>query len=397
VNVILYVSDALRADHVGCYGARFVNTRTLDELAASGARFEQVVASAPWTAPAMTSLVTGLYPHRHGVLDWSRALPDGVETLFHAFARSGYAVASYVFDDEFLYASLPEANVRGRSGNLDEVVQWLREHAGAPFFLLVHSWATHMPYDAEAHGDRDWASAKRLFIERIQANRADALEEAREAYRQAVERQSEVLVASLLHELERLGIDEQTTVAFTADHGETWGERFADKTEVRGVYHLHGAALYDEALLVPLILRAPQAIEPSLVVPTQVRSVDLAPTVLELAGIPAFPCDGESLGPLLRGPEAADRTALSVTSDRGAVSLIAVRRPPWKVIRQVAPPLEEAYRIDLDPRERENALADAPAELRALLERELETMEPTAISEEEEALISSRLERLGYL
>jgi arylsulfatase A-like enzyme len=396
VNAILYVSDALRADHLGCYGARFVDTRTLDELAAEGARFEQVVASAPWTAPAMTSLVTGLYPHRHGVLDWGRALPQGTETLFASFARAGYAVASYVFDDEYLFAGLPEAHVQGRSGTLDEAIAWLRRHAGGPFFLLVHSWATHMPYDVRLHGERDWASAKRLFIERIQANRADQLEEAREAYRQAVERQSETLVASLLDELDRLGVAGRTAFAFTADHGESWGERFADKSEVRGVYHLHGAALYDEALLVPLLVRAPDAIAPA-VVPSQVRSVDIAPTLLELAGVPPFACDGASLLPLVRGEEQDDRVALSVTSDRGAVSLGAVRRPPWKVIRRLDPPGEEAYRIDVDLREREDRLAEAPADLRVLLERELAAVEPVTLSEEEQAIISSRLERLGYL
>jgi len=394
--VIVYVSDALRADHVGCYGARFVNTRTLDELASAGARFDQVVAAAPWTAPSMTSLVTGLYAHRHGVFDWARSLPEGSETAFSAFARAGYTVASYVFDVDFLFASIPEANVRGRSGSLDSVIAWLRQHAGSPFFLLVHSWATHMPYDVLSHGEGDWASAKRLFLERIQANRADLLDDVRESYRQAVERQSEVLVASLLQELERLGLAEQTLFAFTADHGESWGERFADKAAVSGVYHLHGAALYDEVLLVPLLIRAPGVVQP-VSIPAQVRSVDLAPTLVELAGLPAFPSDGESLVPLLSGGEGPDRLALSATSDRGVVSQISARRPPWKVIRRVEPPEEEAYRIDADPRERESRISEAPADLRALLERELATMEPIAFSEEEEALISSRLERLGYL
>ena len=66
MNVVVYVSDALRIDYVGCYGARYVNTRTIDELASSGVRFDQAITAAPWTCPSMTSIVTGLYPHHHG-------------------------------------------------------------------------------------------------------------------------------------------------------------------------------------------------------------------------------------------------------------------------------------------------------------------------------------------
>ena len=71
MNVVVYVSDALRADHLGCYGGRFLNTKTIDELAAGGIRFDQAISAAPWTAPAMTSMVTGLYPHHHGYLHLS--------------------------------------------------------------------------------------------------------------------------------------------------------------------------------------------------------------------------------------------------------------------------------------------------------------------------------------
>ena len=116
----------------------------------------------------------------------------------------------------------------------------------------------------------------------------------RDTYRKAVERQSEVLVASFLDELEGLGLRETTAFAFLSDHGESWGERFAAKGDVQGVYHMHGATLYDEIVQVPLILSAPGALEPA-VVESQVRTVDVVPTLLELAGLPARETDGESL------------------------------------------------------------------------------------------------------
>ncbi|MGH3034383.1 MAG: sulfatase family protein [Gaiellaceae bacterium] len=396
MNVVVYISDALRADHVGCYGARSVNTRTLDELAAGGVRFDQVTTAAPWTAPSMTSIATALYPHRHGVFDWGNALGPSVQTLFGRFREADYDVGTFVFDDAYLFSNVPEAGVQGRSDDLEAVLAWLRDRS-RPFLLFVHSWATHMPYNVRHADQKDWKAAKREFIERIRGNRADDLEACREAYRQAVEYQSETLVASLLETLEQLGAGEDTVVAFGADHGESWGERFADKEEVQGVYHLHGANLHDEILQVPLILSAPGRLEPG-VVRSQVRTVDLMPTLLELAGLFSAPgVDGESLLPLVRGEEVGDRLAVSVTSDRGVPSQLAVRRPPWKVIRRLASDEEEAYRLDVDPRERENRSAEAPADLRAALDAEAADIELHELTAEEEAVIERRLADLGYL
>ena len=360
MNVLVYVSDALRADHLGCYGARFVDTRTVDELAAGGVRFDQAVSAASWTAPAMTSMVTGLYAHHHGYLHWDAALDPAHETLFSAFGRNGYEVGTFVFDRNYLFKDLPEANVVGTSETLDSAIAWLREHRGSPFLLFFHNWATHMPYDVLHSERKDWLAAKQEVIGGIQSDSASALEATREAYRTAVERQSETLVAGMLGELEALGLRDQTVFAFLSDHGESWGERFPDKESVQGVYHMHGATLFDEIVQVPLIVSAPGALDAGTVF-SQVRSVDLMPTLLELAGIPAVDVDGESVLPLVRGAEEGDRTAIVAGTDMGALTKLALRRPPWKVILDVESGEESAYRLDLDPRER----SPLPCERRA--------------------------------
>jgi arylsulfatase A-like enzyme len=396
VNVVVYVSDALRADHVGCYGARFVDTRTIDELAAGGVRFDRAISAAPWTAPSMTSMVTGVYPHHHGYLHWDATLAPGIETLFDAFAAAGHEIGTFVFDRDYLFRDLPAANVLGTSESLDGAVAWLRENRSRPFLLFFHSWATHMPY-AVLHSERtDWRAAKREVIEGIRADSASALEATREAYRQAVERQSEVLFASLLEELESLGLRDETAVAFLSDHGESWGERFQDKAEVQGVYHMHGATLADEIVQVPLILSAPGRLDPG-VVYSQVRSVDLAPTLVELAGLPALESDGTSLLPLVTGPEEGDRPAVIAGTDGGALSQLGVRLPPWKLVVDVESGDEQAYRLDVDPRELESRPDDAPPDLRDLVYRELESAERSELSAEEEATVARRLSDLGYL
>ena len=390
MNVVVYVSDALRTDHLGCYGARYVDTKTLDELAAGGVRYAHAISAAPWTAPSTTSIVTGIYAHHHGYLHWDARLDPTVETWFRAFAAHGYEVGSFVFDTNYLFKDLPEANVLGTSETLDGAVAWLREKGDRPFFLYVHNWATHSPYDI-VHADRmNWLAAKAEVIEGIQSDSASALETMRERYRQAVERQSEVLVASFLEELESLGLRDDTVFAFLSDHGESWGERFGDKAGVQGVYHMHGATLFDEIVEVPLILSAPGRLDPA-VVESQVRTVDLMPTLLDLTGLPARETDGESLLHV-----DGDRTAIVTGTDMGALTKLAVRKPPWKLILHVESGEEEAYHLDSDPREL-HARTDAPPELREIVFRELESAERHELTEEEEATVAKRLSDLGYL
>jgi choline-sulfatase len=211
-----------------------------------------------------------------------------------------------------------------------------------------------------------------------------------------VERQSEVLVASFLEELEALGLREQTAFAFLSDHGESWGERFASKEEVQGVYHMHGATVNDEIVEVPLIVSVPGALDPG-VVASQVRTVDLMPTLLELAGLPSRETDGASLLPLLDGREQGDRVAVVAGTDMGALTKLAVRMPPWKLVLHVDTGEEEAYRLDLDPRERESRPDDVPPELRQIAFAELESAERHELTAEEEAAVAKRLEDLGYL
>lgn len=395
VNLVVFVSDALRTDHVGCYGARFVNTRTVDELAAGGVRFDQAISAAPWTCPSMTSMVTGLYPHHHGYLHWDAPLPEA-PTLFSAAAEAGHAVGTFVFDETYLFKGLPHANVVGTSERLDGAVAWLREHRDEPFLLFVHSWATHMPYDILHAERKEWLAAKEELMQGIQSNTASGLESFREAYRGAVEHMSETVLASFLEELESLGLREETAFAFLSDHGESWGERFADKEDVKGIYHMHGATVFDEVVQVPLILSAPGRLDPG-VVWSQVRSVDLMPTLLELAGIPVPEIDGASLLPLAEGREEGDRVAIVAGTDKGALSQLAVRMPPWKLVHHVDSGREEAYRLDVDPRERVSRPADVPIELRDHLYLELESAEHRELTEEEEATVEARLADLGYL
>lgn len=397
MNLIVYVSDALRTDHVGCYGARRVNTKTIDELAASGARFDDALAAAPWTCPSTTSMITGLYPHHHRFLHWDATLDPATPTLFSVAAANGYATGSFVFDENFLFRGFPDANVAGTSETLDGAVGWLREHRDRPFVLWFHSWATHMPYDVDHAERKEWKAAKETIMGGIQSDSASALEALRESYAEAVERSSEHFLAGFLGELDALGLREDTAIAFVADHGESWGERFADKQAVKGTYHMHGATLFEEVVQVPLILTAP-GIEPETVVDEQVSLVDLTPTLLDLGGVELTGTDGISLAPAARGEsDVPDRDLWIAGTDSGRVSQLCVRRPPWKLLVHVESGEEEAYRLDTDPREQHSVPDDVPPELRDALYAELGVLEQPEVSDEDTARVESRLADLGYL
>jgi arylsulfatase A-like enzyme len=397
VNLIVYVSDALRTDYVGCYGARRVNTRTIDELAAGGARFDNAYAAAPWTCPSTTSMITGLYPHHHKFLHWDAELDPAIPTLFSVAAANGYATGSFVFDEDFLFKSFADANVAGTSETLDGAVAWLREHRDEPFVLWFHSWATHLPYDVLHAEHKEWRAAKEEIMRGIRSDSASALEELRESYAVAVERSSEHFLAGFLGELDALGLRDDTAFAFVADHGESWGERFADKSDVKGTYHMHGATLFEEIVNVPVILAAP-GIEPGTVVEEPVSLVDLTPTLLDFGGVSLEGTDGISVASAARGERAVPERDLWIAgTDGGQISQLCVRRPPWKLVVHVASGEEEAYRLDTDPREQHSVPDEVPPELRDVLYAELGVLEQPVMSDEDTKRVESRLEDLGYL
>ena len=211
-----------------------------------------------------------------------------------------------------------------------------------------------MPYDILHAERKEWLAAKDAIIAGIQSGDAAALEELREGYARSVERSSETFLAGFLEALDSLGLREETALAFTSDHGESWGERFGDKEAVKGTYHMHGATVYDEIVEVPLIVSAPGRVQPG-VVRSQVSLVDLTPTLLDLAERAASTASTASRScPRSEARRRDDRDAWIVGTDAGRVSQVALRRPPWKLTVHVESGEEEAYRLDRDPRERDS-------------------------------------------
>jgi arylsulfatase A-like enzyme/Tfp pilus assembly protein PilF len=351
-NLVLVTLDTVRADHLGCYGDSQAITPALDGLAAEGLRFTSASSTVPLTLPSHTTILSGLLPPHHGLRNnGAGLLAPGTPTLATLLAAAGYRTAAFlgafvldhrfglaggfaVYDDEIprdpKAGTILEAERPGRDV-MDRALGWLRQDDSRPFFLWVHLYDAHAPYQPPAQ----WAAKHpgRPYDGEISE----------------VDEQ----VGRLLAELKSLGLDGRTVVAVAADHGEGLGEH-GELT--------HGLLLYEPTLHVPLLLRAPWGLKPR-VVAAPVSLVDLAPTLAGLVGRP-FPAgrDGRDLSkPLLAGEEPAPASVYAETrypATFGWSPLAALRRRDRKYI---ASPRPELYDLARDPGEATNLLASAPA------------------------------------
>src|SRR5262245_7892744 len=294
-NVLLVTLDTVRADHVGCYGAASASTPTLDRLAASGVRFNTAVAHAPLTAPSHASILTSRTPLGHGVRDnGAYVLPQGVRSVAEDFAKAGYRTGAFVsgfpltrrfgfdrgfatYDDHLPRGTDPRRTAyaeRNAAGTTDAALKWLDAAPAQPFFLWVHYFDAHAPYEPPAELAARTGSAyagEIAFVDSQVARLAARIDIAR------------------------------TLVLVTADHGESLGEHGEDT---------HGIFVYDSTLRVPFLVAGP-GVPSAVTPPTVARGIDVAPTLLDLAGIATTGMEGRSLRPAFTGTRMDDAPTYS--------------------------------------------------------------------------------------
>jgi arylsulfatase A-like enzyme len=335
-NVVVVLLDSLRADRLSCYGHPLETSPNMDRWAAQSAvRFANVVAPAPWTLPSHASIFTGLDALRHGFNFWGAA-PPSLETVAEILHRNGYTTAAItgggILQPAFGFAQgFSSFDYWGEPGSKKEVGwvfgnarRWLEANRQRRFFLFVHTYETHAPFRrrqpyfdelASAAGVRPpsfdlelrthpWqdlvAPGDYFVVDRPGAEdwtadlTADELATVGLMYDSAVATVDDE-VGRLLDHIRSLGLSGRTLVIVTSDHGEALGE------DGRAGH----AYLDDYNLMVPLILELPDGINAGSVVDTQVRLIDLMPTVLDVVGIePPGSVDGRSLLPLIDDPSA---------------------------------------------------------------------------------------------
>jgi arylsulfatase A-like enzyme len=376
--VVLVVLDTLRSDRLSCYGNPRRTSPEIDALAARGVLFERVVTSATWTLPSFVSILTGRQPTKQ---DFDRTLGHSlVERLQEAgwktaaFTEGGYVSREFRLDRGFddwweEYGIAPRADgAQGIERTFGAVEGWLHEHATERFFVLVHTYEVHIPYRRRGYAkDFDHGTLGESFeVADAQRVRDGSLafgpkeREYVEALYDGGVANADAYVGRLLRLLEEIGRAGDTLVVVTSDHGEDLGEREPARPGS------HGHTLYQDELRVPLILYDPTAGFGSLRIPTQVRSIDVLPTVLDRVGVAPPPdLDGHSLVPVMRGEETAHRTAYSTIPRSYFVRKAALVEYPHKLIENFPPrepgerPLE-LYDLEADPAEQVDRAALDP-------------------------------------
>ena len=345
-NVLLITIDTVRADRIGAYGYAKGSTPTIDRLAREGVRFADATSQAPLTGPAHAAILTGQYPARLGVRDNATTpIPAGTQTLAELFKARGYRtggfVGAFILGPEYGFAQGFEAfdaaferfntnmklQAQRRGGEVaDAAITWLRK-GPQPFFAWVHLYDAHAPYDPPAP-----------FRTRFGAAPYDG----EIAYVDAS-------IGRIVAALEQGGQLDRTIVTVIADHGEGLG----DHGEAE-----HGLFLYDSVLHVPWVMRLAGRDAAGSIVKTQVRAIDVAPTLAALAGLPPLKVDGQNVAPFIRGaaprdPEPSYAETFYPKWHFGWSELKSIRVGDWKYVDAPKP---ELYDLRADAAERRNAI-----------------------------------------
>lgn len=352
-NILLITLDTTRADRIGAYGYGGAQTPNLDRLAGEGILFEHCITPSAFTLPSHSSIMTGMYPPYHGVrLNGDAGLADVHTTLAEHLGSRGYRTGAFIgafvldgrwgleqgfdhYDDEFDLEPDQTLDLAGvqRPANLivDAALQWLETDEATPFFAWLHFYDAHAPYaPPEPYRSRFGSDPSSQYDGEIAF--ADSQ------------------VGRLLEWLASRGLDRNTIVVVVGDHGEALGSHGESE---------HGYFIYDYAVKAPLIVRIPSAGLAGKRIASQVRTIDVFPTILELLGIPAE-AQGESVWPLIAGqtsvePRYAYSESMATRLQYGWSALYSVRTEQYKYIDA---PRAELYDLESDPGETNNRLTD---------------------------------------
>jgi len=422
-NVLFVTIDTLRSDHCSSYGYPKDTTPNLDRLAREGVRFSTVYAPMPTTLPSHAAMFTGLRPSSLGVLRNGVTVGDHVHTLAEVLRSHGYKTAAVVsafpvhrrfglaqgfsyYDDAFGQGApsggrrwwegveVPSQFSRRADATRELAVGWLEREGyldvsppSRPFFLWVHLFDPHHPYEPPAEH-------RARFLEGAQTDKERLL----------ARYDGEVHFAD--HELGRLldalrvGLQRENTVVIVAgDHGEGLGDHG---------YPRHGLLLYEEAVRVPLVFHGPGRL-PRREVDATAELMDLTPTILGLLGLRPPAAEGRDFAALLLGKGTAP-TERPVLLERRffespEVDGIPVRGRKQAVVlgryKYVEAPEEgtrELYDLSVDPAETRNLVEEHPSQARrlaALLPRSPRPQGPNAAGIPAEAM--EHLRALGYV
>lgn len=361
-NVILITIDTVRADHVGCYGAKNIQTPTLDALGRDGVIFERAISQVPLTWPSHAAILTGLYPFQNGVQDFTgQPLESRFRSVAQAFKQQGYAtgavVSAFVLDrswglargfdfyddafspDQFLHRDLGLVDRRAGE-SVTRALAWLKKNPRRPFFFWLHLYDPHSPYDPP---------------EPFHSEYQNHLYDGEIAY-------ADHELGRMIAWLKQNQLYNQCLIVFLSDHGESLGEHGE---------HEHGFFVYNPTVHIPLIVKPPagSGIQPGRV-SRPVETVAVAPTLVQVAGIhdaieKQFPAAGLFKARIAEPDESYSETFYPFSSF-GWSPLHAIETSRYHYIDA---PIPELYDLAADPEEKNNLAPDQTAVVSVLKDK----------------------------
>jgi len=379
-SMVLVVLDALRADHLGCYGYGRETSPRLDRWSDKGLLWEQCVSTSSWTMPAFASLMTGLWPCRHKVVRYpnppsfepdSAVLPAVLKQAgYFTMAVTGGGYVSRLLGGIRGHFDILDSPGRRLEDTLPVALRYVEALGRSPFFLLLHGFNCHRPYEPAPCDDRflpqyagDFDVARLGMPGGSVPKREADIRRIVAAYDGEV-RGVDRMIGMFLDRLKRLGVLANCLVIITSDHGEEFGEH--------GGFD-HVSTLYDEVLHVPLIVLGPNV--PAGRSDALASLADVFPSTLTWLGLPRPECDGLSLLERREG-----RMVLAETGYRG--EYLARIGPTDRALKPIRRTLLRAgrtqrYKIILDHRDEPLEcydLAKDPSEKHSIVGEQAETV-----------------------
>jgi arylsulfatase A-like enzyme len=390
-NIVVFVLDQLRADELHCYGNPRLTSPNIDKLANRGVILSRFYSVAPWTSPSFGTLHSSLFPSKHGVtLFFSSGMPlidKDKPLLADNLQQAGYYTAAFVDNslggrplmgrgfNEFVDGGAPAPDITERLARpgigayytTGKVLAWLDSHhdASQPFFLYVHLLEPHSPYNPPPEDDLFKSDAYPYLSNTGYDFAGTALPRlAMTGDQKAIERLYQLYdgkihnvdgyVGQILDRLHGLGLDNNTYILLTSDHGELL---YSHPDDFLTFDH---RSLYDTALHIPLIVAGP-GIPQGQVNPALGSNVDTAPTLLDLVGAaPLDDAEGHSLAALLQGKVKSVNQYLFAEEDI-EIPERSVRNESYKLIRNLWTAEEQLFDLRSDPGELRNVAKDNPA------------------------------------
>lgn len=396
-TVILISIDTLRADYLKLYDAKGVETPNIQQVAKDGAKFQNVISQVPYTLPSHCTMLTGVYPVAHHVRDNVRdILPAGIRTLAEVFKQNGYQTAGFAgsmvlsnqtglargfdfFDDFFSRGDVHAEDLGGIERRAGEVLQsfqyWLdHRNSQSPFFAFVHFYDPHSPYNpppgyAASQKQEDLYAGEIKYVDSV--------------------------LGDLINLLKTKNIWNDAVVMITSDHGEMLNEH----GEIG-----HGFFLYEAALKVPLLVRAPN-VRKGESVSDLVELVDIPPTLLQLANLPASSqMQGESLVPVLNGEHKKKSRAAFSESYFASLQfgISPLRMMQEGTLKYIDAPQPELYELSSDPNEKTNLVSSRQSDVQKMKTRiqQFEKANAKDYTKEKRAVTAEEAEQfaaIGYL